>query len=94
MDSYSAFFDNARKNSTGLAKYLKRRKVTTLYIAGLATDYCVKFSVLDAFDLGFHTYLVKNGCKGIDLRPGDVEQAEKEMEAAGARLLRGVDIPG
>ena len=94
VDSYSAFFDNARKNSTGLAKYLKRKKVSTLYIAGLATDYCVKFSVLDALDLGFRTYLVKNGCKGIDLHHGDVERAEKEMETTGARLLRDVDIPG
>ncbi|MFH1852004.1 MAG: bifunctional nicotinamidase/pyrazinamidase [Candidatus Neomarinimicrobiota bacterium] len=94
VDSYSSFFDNARKNSTGLEQYLKKKKVTTLYFTGLATDYCVKYSVLDAIDLGFRSYLVKNGCKGIDLRPGDVERAEAEMEAAGAGLLRGVDIPG
>ncbi len=94
FDSYSAFFDKASRNSTKLEKYLKKKKVTTLFFAGLATNYCVKFSVLDSIDLGFRTYLIKNGCKGIELRPGDVERAEKEMEAAGARLLRGVDIPG
>ncbi len=94
VDSYSVFFDEGRKNKTGLEKILKKKKVTSLYFTGLATDYCVKNSVLDALALGFRTYLVRNGCKGIELHTGDLEQAEDEMETAGARFLRGVDIPG
>lgn len=87
VDSYSAFFDNARRRSTGLDDLLRGREVGQLYLLGLATDYCVKFSVLDAVDLGFDTSVVVDGCRGIDLRPGDAERALDAMRAAGAKIV-------
>ncbi len=93
-DSYSAFFDNARQQSIGLDKFLKKNNINTLFLAGLATDYCVKFSALDAVELGYRTYVIENGCRGIDLMEGDVDRAFEEMKVAGVKLLRGVEIPG
>ena len=84
IDSYSAFFDNARRRATGLADYLKG--VDAVTILGLATDYCVKYTALDAVDLGFETTLALDGCRGIDLAPGDVDRAIAEMSQAGVRL--------
>lgn len=87
IDSYSAFFDNARLQQTSLDSYLKEKKVNSLYIMGLATDYCVKFSVLDSLSLGYETYLIVDGCRGVDLNPGDVQKALQEMEKKGAKLI-------
>ena len=91
-DSYSAFFDNGHRNDTGLGDFLKKRKSEALYIMGLATDYCVKFTVLDALKLGFKTYLIVDGCRGVDVNPGDVESALQEMEDAGAILILSHEI--
>ena len=77
IDSYSTFFDNARRKSTGLGDFLRENNVEQVYIMGLATDYCVKFSVLDALSLGFKTSVIEDGCRGIDLQSGDVESARK-----------------
>lgn len=87
IDSYSAFFDNAHLRSTGLAEYLKEQGIDELYIVGLATDYCVKYSVLDARRLGFKTYVIVDGCRGIDLKQGDIATALAAMQQAGAHLL-------
>ena len=87
IDSYSAFFDNAHRRSTGLGEYLKENGVTEVYIMGLATDYCVKFSALDAVQLGLETYVVTDGCRGIDLNPGDIDKACDEMRQAGVKLV-------
>ena len=87
IDSYSAFFDNAHRRSTGLNEYLKQNGVTAVYIMGLATDYCVKFSALDAVRLGIETYVVTDGCRGIDLNPGDIDKAWDEMRQAGVKLV-------
>lgn len=86
IDSYSTFFDNDHRQSTGLADYLRERGVRRVYIAGLATDYCVKFSALDACELGYETYLIQDGCRGVELAAGDVAAALREMEAAGVVL--------
>lgn len=86
VDSYSAFFDNARRRATGLADYLRERGVDEVHLMGLATDYCVKYSALDAVSLGFRTVVLKAGCRGIDLQPGDVAKAYEEMRRAGAEL--------
>ncbi len=91
-DSYSAFFDNGHRSDTGLGDFLKTRKTDVLYVMGLATDYCVKFTVLDALKLGFKTYLVVDGCRGVDVNPGDVESALQEMEDAGAILILSHEI--
>lgn len=92
IDSYSAFFDNAHKRSTGLGGYLAKKCVKNVYIMGLATDYCVKYSSLDAKHLGFNVYVIQDGCRGVNLHAGDVEQAYKEMQAAGVTLIQSSDI--
>lgn len=85
VDSYSCFFDNQRLRDTGLADYLREQGVDELYMTGIATDYCVKFSVLDALDLGFKVHLVTDACRGVELLPGDTERAIAEMTQAGAQ---------
>ena len=87
IDSYSTFFDNAHLKSTGLADYLKQKGVSEVYLMGLATDYCVKFSVLDAVELGFQANVIQDGCRGIDLQAGDVSKAIDEMKTAGAVIV-------
>ena len=84
IDSYSAFFDNAHLKATGLGNYLIEKGATNLYLLGLATDYCVKFSALDAQSLGFHTCVIEDACRGINLRPGDVDRAAAALDGMGA----------
>ena len=87
MDSYSGFFDNQRLRATGLSDLLRQQGVSKVYIVGLATDYCVKFTALDAVQLGFKTYVIPEACRGVNLQPDDSEQALQEMQAAGVELL-------
>ena len=87
IDSYSCFFDNAHLKSTGLGDYLKKKGVTDVYIAGLATDYCVKFSALDATQLGFKTHVIADATRGVNLKEGDVELAIQEMRDHGVRIV-------
>jgi nicotinamidase/pyrazinamidase len=106
IDSYSGFFDNGRRKETGLARYLKSRGVSDVYLMGLATDYCVKFTALDAVRLGFNVHLIEDGCRGVELKPGDVGAAIDQMRhsgveitrssrvLAGARLTAGKSSPG
>ena len=86
IDSYSGFFDNGHRKATGLKDLLLDHKIDEVFIMGLATDYCVKFTALDAVEIGFKTWLIQDGCKGVELNPGDTEKALKEMEAAGVLL--------
>ncbi|MBF0387546.1 MAG: bifunctional nicotinamidase/pyrazinamidase [Candidatus Omnitrophica bacterium] len=90
VDSYSGFFDNGHKNATGLGDYLKQQKVTEVYVVGLATDYCVKFTALDAVGLGFKTFLITDACKGVELQAGDVARAVNEMKLKGV-VTEGAD---
>jgi nicotinamidase/pyrazinamidase len=92
VDSYSAFFDNARRRSTGLGEYLKAHNLMDVHVCGLATDYCVVWSVLDALDLGFNVTVVRDACRGIDLQPGDSERALLKAAAAGARLVTSAEL--
>jgi len=92
IDSYSTFFDNARRKATGLGDYLKQRGVRSIHILGLATDYCVKFSALDAVDLGFQTLVIEDGCRAVELRPGDAARAIEEMKAAGVAVVRSAEL--
>lgn len=87
VDSYSAFFDNGRLRATGLADYLKKEKLYELCVVGVATDYCVLYSVLDALQLGFQVTLVKDACRGINLEPRDEERALRKMEESGAVII-------
>lgn len=87
IDSYSTFFDNGKRRSTGLDIYLKEKGIKTIYIAGLTTDYCIKYSVIDALHLGFDTYVVIDACRGINLHPDDTKKAIEEMIRAGAHIV-------
>lgn len=86
IDSYSGFFDNGKRRSTGLGDFLKNCGVTRVFILGLATDYCVKATALDAQSIGFETFLVHDGCRGVNLTEGDIQQALSEMETAGVKI--------
>ena len=92
IDSYSGFFDNGRRNATGLGDYLRERGATNLYLLGLATDYCVKFTALDARHLGFKTSLIEDATRGVDLKPGDVVRAIKEMKDAGVAVVTSASV--
>lgn len=82
IDSYSAFFENDRKTPTGLTGYLRERGLTRLYIVGLATDFCVAYTALDARKLGFEVTVIEAGCRGIDIN-GSLAIAWEQMAAAG-----------
>ena len=92
IDSYSGFFDNGHRRATGLGEWLRAKGVAEVYVCGLATDYCVKFTALDALTLGFQTYLIEDACRGVNLRPGDVKNAIEEMRKAGIHVLRSSEL--
>jgi len=92
IDSYSGFFDNGHAKATGLGDWLNSRGVGELYVLGLATDYCVKFTVLDALQLGFAVWLVEDGCRAVNLAPDDGEHAIAAMREAGATVITSRDI--
>lgn len=87
IDSYSCFFDNGHHHSTGLADYLRDHQIKKVFFAGLATDYCVLYSVHDALKLGFETYVIIDVCRGVDVHADDCKKALAEMEQAGATLI-------
>ncbi|MEM6551109.1 MAG: bifunctional nicotinamidase/pyrazinamidase [Planctomycetota bacterium] len=89
IDSYSGFYDNGppeTRQSTGLADLLRGHGVTDLDVMGLATDYCVKFTALDAVSEGFNTRLILEGCQGVDLNTGDCDRAIEDMRNQGVEL--------
>jgi nicotinamidase/pyrazinamidase len=92
IDSYSGFYDNGHRRSTGMGEWLSERGVRGVYVMGLATDYCVKFTALDARKLGFNVTLVEDGCRGVELRPGDVGLVIDEMRAAGVKVVQSADV--
>lgn len=87
IDSYSGLFDNGHRRATGLGDYLREQGVQNVYLAGLATDYCVKFTALDCRQLGFNTYFIEDACRGVNLSPGDVAQAIEDMQRAGVHVV-------
>lgn len=91
VDNYSGFFDVARR-STGLAEYLQRQGVDEVYVMGLATDYCVKATALDAAALGFQTWVIEDACRGVNLHPDDSQRALEEMQAAGVKAIQSQDV--
>jgi nicotinamidase/pyrazinamidase len=90
IDCYSGFFDNGHRSSTGLADLLQQHDVDELTVLGLATDYCVRCTVLDALQLGFRVHLIQDGCRGVDVQAGDSIRAIREMQTAGA-VIRSSD---
>jgi nicotinamidase/pyrazinamidase len=86
VDSYSAFFENDGSSDTGLDEYLKAEKVTRVVVVGLAYDFCVKYTALDAKKLGYDVYVIRDCCRGVNM-PGTMDSAEKELAAAGVRVV-------
>ncbi|MCG8648345.1 MAG: isochorismatase family protein, partial [Pirellulales bacterium] len=82
-----SFFDNGHRRATGLEEYLQSIHATALSVLGLATDYCVKFTVLDALQLGYRTSVLLKGCRGMNLPPGNVDAAIEQMRDAGAEIV-------
>jgi nicotinamidase/pyrazinamidase len=91
IDSYSAFFENDRKTATGLAGYLRERGLTRVFLAGLAYDYCVGYSALDARRLGFDAVVLKDACRAIDLN-GSAAAIEREFARVGVVLMNAADL--
>ncbi len=92
IDSYSGFYDNGHKRSTGLASYLKDQGVKRVFIAGLAADYCVKFTALDALKEGFKTIVIKDATRAVNLQEGDFEKAMEELERKGAEVMQSKEV--
>jgi nicotinamidase/pyrazinamidase len=91
VDSYSAFTEADGKTTTGLAVYLKARKLQRVFLAGLATDFCVAWSALDARKAGFDTYVIEDACRGIDTQ-GSLAKAWTDMTKAGVQRIQSSDI--
>lgn len=92
IDSYSGFFDNGHKRATGLGDWLKEHDATEVYVCGLATDYCVKFTALDAQQLGFKTFLIEDACRGVELNQGDIARSVDAMREAGVEVVQSGDL--
>ncbi len=91
VDSYSAFTEADAKTTTGLAAYLKARQIERLFVAGLATDFCVAWTALDGRKAGFETYVVEDACRGIDTQ-GSLAKAWADMDKAGVKRIQSGDI--
>ena len=91
VDSYSAFEEADRKTPTGLAGYLKARGIKTVFVTGLATDFCVAWTALDARKAGFEAYVIEDATRAIDLN-GSLAKAWKEMQTKGVKRIQSSDI--
>jgi nicotinamidase/pyrazinamidase len=92
IDSYSGLNDNGHRKSTGLGEWLKAKGVTEVFVCGLATDYCVKFTALDAALLGFKTFFIEDASRGVNLQPTDVANAVAEMARAGIAVVQSQQV--
>ncbi|MFN3906059.1 MAG: bifunctional nicotinamidase/pyrazinamidase [Acinetobacter junii] len=91
IDSYSAFMEADRKTPTGLNGYLREHQINTVYIVGIATDFCVAWTAIDAAELGFDTYVIEDACKAIDLN-GSLQQAWQDMLQKGVHRIEASSI--
>ena len=92
IDSYSAFVENDKKTETGLHGYLEALKIKDVYLCGLATDYCVYFSAMDAVKYGFNTSVILDACRGIDVPEGNINKCVRDMKSAGIRIVNAGDL--
>lgn len=92
VDSYSGFFDNNRMGDTGLSAFLNENGIEEVFVCGLATDYCVKFTVLDAISEGFKTTLIADAARAVNIQENDDLKAIKEMSASGAKVVLADEI--
>jgi len=90
IDSYSGFFDNGKKKSTGMGAYLKGREITHIYVAGLAADYCVNFTALDGLELGFESTIITDATRAIDLE--NLKKVLKDFKEKGGKEIRSEEI--
>ena len=87
MDSYSAFYENDHTTPTGLAGYLEAQKISSIVLCGLATDYCIYYSAIDAVNHGFSVYILKDGVRGVNIPEGSVESAISDMKRQGVIFI-------
>ncbi len=87
VDSYSGFFDNGQRGDTGLEAYLRAHDITDVYVVGLALDYCVKYTALDAQRIGFNTTLIVDASRAVNLQPTDGKDAVEAMKSAGVEVV-------
>jgi nicotinamidase/pyrazinamidase len=92
VDSYSGFFDNGGKNDTGLNAILKENGISEVVVIGLATDYCVKFTAIDAVRLGYKVTVVKDGCRGVNYPVGSEDAAINDMQQNGINVIKEDDL--
>ncbi len=92
VDSYSGFFDNARREDTGLSAYLKQNRIERVFICGLALDYCVKYTALDALSQDFTTYLITDATRAVNVKSTDGVKALEDLEESGVKLITSEDI--
>ena len=94
VDSYSGFFDNDHQSATGLGEYLQKRQPQRVFVVGLATDYCVRFTALDCKRLGWDTYLIRDACRAVNLSPGDEDRAIEAMTQVGINVVNSTVVAG
>lgn len=87
VDSYSTFLDNDKKTKTELDSFLKEKGVDEIYLAGLATDYCVRFSAIDGLNFGYKVNVIKDAVRGVNLQPDDSEKALEEIKNQGGKII-------
>ncbi|NGX46834.1 MAG: Peroxyureidoacrylate/ureidoacrylate amidohydrolase RutB [Chlamydiae bacterium] len=92
IDSYSAFYDNAHLRKTGLDAYLKEHEVDAIALVGVATDYCVLYSALDALELGYDVMVIRDACRAINLKPEDEKGAVEEMKKKGVKIVLAKEV--
>jgi nicotinamidase/pyrazinamidase len=92
IDSYSCFWDNEHLRETELNAYLQKQEVTDVYFAGIAIEYCVKYSVIDAISYGYKTNVIIDACRGIELNKDDIDNAVKEMAERGVRIINSSNL--
>lgn len=92
IDSYSGFYDNGHMRSTGLNDYLKAKGVDRVYLVGLAADFCIKFTAMDALKEGFDTVVIKDGTRAVNLQEGDYEKTMQELKDKGARIMESREV--
>jgi len=91
VDSYSGFYDNDHKSASQLGPILKKHKITDVYVTGLAYDYCVGYSALDAHGEGFRTFVVEDACRGV--APESIAQMVKKLNESNVKIIQSSEIP-
>ena len=93
IDSYSGFFDNDHQSSTGMGEYLREQGVDEVFVVGLPTDYCVRFTAADAAELGFRTIVISDATRGVNLQKRDVDRVLVALQEQGVRILLSSELP-